>query len=295
MCMTTTDWHSYPWIGENQTKQYTFYMVVLKSWPDTLNVGTETFLTAIQFAFTTNKWGFDKFLQVYKNYIDISEYEIKELKGYTWYDFCEFAHIHYSKFIGGKDTYQQYYIDITKLETIEQYLPVTGEMFSKVEEDEYTSSVESLAIPLLVEAKLWLDVMSKKGYVKDSIETRLIRRMLDKIVNIYITLYLRCINFEYSDHADMGEWFLSLPDDVKIKLTMQANFPKPIESIEWIDLLTEDFNLMMWLEDIVGYPNPVDTEEKHSTFSRVEVDPKRRNDYANMITNYSNGWGYLTS
>lgn len=282
----------YPWL--NKGRRFTFYAIILKSWSDTLDLGTEVLLTAIQFAHTTSKWVFDKFLDAYKRYIDITEYDIHELKGYTWDEFCTFIHDRYSNLVG-RDEYESYYISITKFETIECSLPVTGDIYAKVESDEYTSSVESLAAPLLVESKIFLDRMVKKGYVKETPEIKLIRHMMDKIVDVYLTLYFLCINHEYSNHEESGGWFLSLPDSIKINLTTKAEFPRPIEELDWCDIMTEDFNLLMWLEQIVGYPNPVDTGEKHSTVARVDVGHKRKEAYENMVVNYINGWGYLTS
>lgn len=291
ICMTTSD-SLYPWL--NKSRRYTFYAIILKSWSDTLALGTEVFLTAIQFAHTTSKWVFDKFLDAYKRYIDITEYDIHELKGYTWDEFCTFIHDRYANLVG-RDEYESYYIGITKFETIEYSLPVTGDIYAKVESDEYTSSVESLATPLLVESKIFLDRMVGKGYVRETDEIKLIRHMMSKVVDVYITLYYLCINHEYSDHAESGEWFLTLPDSIKIDLTTKADFPRPIEELEWNEIMSEDFNLLMWLDQIVGYPDPVDTEEKHSTIARVDVGHKRKDAYANMVVNYASGWGYLTS
>lgn len=282
----------YPWF--NPTKKYSFYVVVLKQWSDTLSVGTETLLTAIQMAFSTNRWSFDMFLSTYKNYIDVSDYNICEMTdGLTWGEFCEFIYTHYSKYVGQKDDYRNYCIDVIQVNTLGRLFPVTPEMYRKVEEDEYTSGVESLAIPLLIETRLFIIHMVSKGYIQETSEIKVIKCMLDKIFDIYITLYLRCINWDYSDNAESGEWFLSLPDAVKIELTRRANFPMPLETIEWNELMTEDFNLCRWLEDIVGYPDVEDTGEKHSTFGSTSSE--QSNKYASMVTNYTAGWGLLTS
>lgn len=291
MRMTTNE-SPYPWL--NKSQRYTIYAIILKTWSDTLALGTETFLTAIQFAHTTNKWVFDRFLDAYKGYIDITEYDIHELKDYTWDEFCAFIHNRYTNLVG-RDGYESFYIGITKFENIDYWLPTTGDLYAKVESDEYTSSIESLAVPLLIESKLFLDKVVKDGYIRETPEVNLIRHMLGKIVDVYITLYYLCINHEYSDHAESGEWFLSLPDSVKIDLTTKAEFPRPIEEIDWCDIMTEDFNLLMWLSEIVGYPDVVDTEEKHSTIAKVDVGHKRKDAYANMVVNYTSGWGYLTS
>lgn len=282
----------YPWW--NPTKRYSFYTVILKSWSDTVNVGTETFLTAIQMAFSTNKWSFDMFLSVYKNYINASEYEICEITdGWTWGEFCEFIYTHYSKYVGTRETYQHYYIDIIQLNTVGRLFPVTSEMYHKVEDDEYTTGVEGLAIPLLVQAKLFMERMLKTGYIRETSEIKLIKRMLDKIIEVYITLYFLCINHSYSDNADEKEWFLALPDKIKLELTKKADFPKPLEELEWNELMTEDFNLVRWLDDIVGFPDVDDTGEEHHTLENISSEQTTR--YANMVTNYAEGYGCLLS
>lgn len=284
----------YPWF--NPTKRYKFYAVILKSWSDTVGIGTETFLTAIQMAFTTNEWNFDKFLLTYKNYISISDYEIyRSVDEWTWEEFCEFMSDKYAKYIGRPDNheYQRYYIDMTMLNTIEQMLPVTSEMYAKVEEDEYTCGVESLAIPLFVQVKTFLSYMIQHGYIHKSEELSLILRMVNKAVDVYVTLYLICINHDYSDHADMGEWFTALPDRVKIDLTMKADFPRPIEELEWTEIMTEDFNLMRWLVDIVGFPEVDDPGEPHNMLPAI-VTPERQTEYANMVSSYAQGYGYCS-
>lgn len=224
---------------EDDPKKHKFYAIVItESESDVFDSIMVTKLSG----FTTNEWIYRQYVNRFKKSFDALPYVSVELENVT-----------YKEFIDEINTVADVVLNLdnqilySELPLIDFTLFYTKGMLDELYDyqndcgDFLVSNINSIyATYDMVFGKL------SKYFKLEGFEPFL--GLIKKVSKIYVPLIKMS---EICDENYEGEWFLSMPDDIKVQITMGANFPGLIESRDYYDFFSEPYALWFYLYHII--------------------------------------------
>lgn len=225
------------WTNENLKKRFTFYLLyVTDDHDDDDNIGTEdSRILANLTAYTTNEWVLSQYIKFYRNLLSKVEYKV-----FT-YEYCT-----HDEF--GVKIKRDLNLDIEGIFIESDEVQLTHTTFYMNEnllESGYSMTsdfdeVFNTYLPAFVMAKQLIQFK----YFKESESLEIIRDFLYRICSAYVPMvYLST----YAD--DLGVGFPGLEDGAKIGLTKVFNFPRPLEDIEYYEIISSGYEYLTYLKN----------------------------------------------
>lgn len=247
-----------PWVDGVEIK--TFYVLVIDERPD--NYIMSEFLDLINYSYTTNEWKFNSFLRFLKPVVDNPgvEWHIKTYNDCTWERFKE-----YMKEVARVDIVENHSIENADVEWLDLHFFTNGVIETDIENirDEYDFVTEE-CFHYLFGTRYFL----KNHYPGEKPRAILdVIAVLDRLCNVYIPLMM--LTERKSGDAN---WFNKLPDKFKIMMTKLADFPTPLEELEYYDLDALDYSTWIYLVQWLNYPGIIPGSGQDSRYYQ-EVGP----------------------
>jgi hypothetical protein len=238
-----------PWVGENASKKYVFYTLCINDY-GRLEDSYSSLCDSLQYAYSNNRWIFNQFIKFWGIYLENMEYDIMESPPLTNDEYIEYM----QRECNHKVNCSLEFIWMDQLNTVDSIvIYVTGQM----EEDANVANSESGDLMDCV----FLDfIMGTKEFLKrfedyliDNEDLKVINKLIYKLSNVYVPLYVLLTNS--CDFMDFPEnWFLKLPDYLKMYFTKEADFPAPIETLTSADLTDSSYLVWYYLLYAYNYP-----------------------------------------
>lgn len=230
----------YPFSESNKNKKYTFYVLIILELEEDSSVSTQELANALT-GYSTNEWIFNKYMEYYNDIIIHCKYITTVLENMT-----------YGKFI--TTVRSEFNVKMSDAECITRFdIPlIDGELYMNTGLEEhyrdYECDFNDFEHKFMPSFFMMHELLSS-GYINID-NTQIVCKMIEKILSVYIVLIKRMDI--YGDDGD-GWWFKSMPSDVKINITKKADFPQPIEQINYYDLVSNEYQMWYYINMITDY------------------------------------------
>lgn len=222
-----------PFYEINKDKKYNYFVIDVKLKKDS---DDHLMIYDMLSGFSTNEWIFNQYVQYYSEFLtDELEINFYEYKNLTYKDFL-LATL--------KDTGRMYeqcdWIDYGTIALLDTTVFYNG----KIQEESYQyetdfDRISNEVIPYISESYHMLKIC--EPYLGN--EFKEIIDIIDRIYNIYLFVMV-CSTYT----CEKGNYFALFPDYVKTKITKVANFPAPIETLEYYDCIDYDYFHKLYID-----------------------------------------------
>lgn len=246
----------YPWVGDERSRRYNWSIIIIDEIPDpdskyAQSATPSCMYDALDGAYCNNDWLFRGFVEFYRKYLDEVHFHVERVTNLTYEQFEEF---HKRRFrYSTVPDWLIYQITIPWLDSTIYLNEEIATSFYEVD-GEWDLFVESF-IPILYGG--WKLITEYSEYFNmNTEEFKSIKQLLDKICKIYLPIYILITEYDFTEYGEKN-WFLKLPDEVKMSMTKEANFANPIEDLEYTDIEELGYLIFYYLIACCGYPGRV--------------------------------------
>ena len=231
-----------PFLKQNEDVRYTFYVIMIVSYDeDNATFGTQELVSKLT-GYAINEWIFHSYLIYYNKVLRYAKVNMTKYENITYDKFLEELKKDF-----GIEMNDDNYIDMATIELIGETVFYNGLLAESMREYHADfNDIDDVFFPAIFQMYDLINGTYRDYFTE---EFRSVKRLLDKVCNIYIPIAKLIDSADYCE----GTWFLTLPDNVKINMTKLANFSKPIESIGWYDIVEVGYQLYYYINNICDY------------------------------------------
>lgn len=234
-----------PYLDKNKDRFYDFYVIKIISFDeDNANFGTQEIIQRLT-GYAINQWIFNSYLRYYHEAISYSKTVVSEYHHIRYNDFRDIV-----KHDLNLSIEQDHFIDMESVDLINETVFFNGNIVDMLEDyDIDFNELDEIFIPSFYALYLLITLTDYKKYF--TADLSLIRKMIERICKVYIPVEKL---LEYGGYEG-EEWFLGLPDNVKVNITKEADFPKPMEQLSYFDIISYPYRLYHYLVESCSFSN----------------------------------------
>ena len=223
----------YPCSIQNKDKRYHFFVIIVKDIDDTLNDSSDIYLADKLTGFTTNEWVLRRYIQYYDKILNQVSYVISEYDDVTYDEFREEIHDDFDYTITDES-----YISYDIIEMTSEVVYYNGSIAEMVNElnSEY-ESVEEINVNEYYSSFHLINDYNK--YLTDEFD--FVLHLLFRVCNSYIPV------IKLSTYSGM---ISDVCSDLMIALTKSVNFPRPLETYDYYEMVSYGFILMYYIYNL---------------------------------------------
>ena len=231
-----------PYLKINENIKYDFYCIIIKDYDeDNATIGTQELISKLT-GYSINEYVFRAYLKYYERSLEFATFVTVKYDNMVYNEFKDKVKKDFGLVI-----VDDHYIDMDIADIFGNVILYNGLLETSMYEYKADyNDMDDLFIPAIFQGYELLS-NTYKSYFTD--EFSIVKKLIDRVCKLYIPIIGL---LEYGE-LEGEDWFLDLPDYVKMNITKEANFPKPIETIDWFDIISLPYQLYYFINNICDY------------------------------------------